>query len=95
MQATLVYWQNETSGQLAKAMQRLIMTTELLTEGDRQFIAMYLKIWLDYPGWQLDAEGTATLASLKESFPASVEQGDRESIWAWLDRLLELGIDPL
>lgn len=89
----LVYWRNE-QGNLKPAMLKFMTTDERLTSHEIGFIAAYLNIWLNYPGWSIGPELLGTYQMLKDTFTDKVIEGDRESITEWLGLLLELGIDP-
>jgi hypothetical protein len=92
----LVYWQHETSGRLKEAVETFLDSNEPLSELHRDCLATYFRIWKDYPGWKMDRPGMRQkLEEWKASFDFMVAHGTRESIQSWLEKGLELGIDPL
>lgn len=95
MPPRLVYWQDETSGQLAAAVQDYLIGTEPMQPESISALAHYLKIWIDYP-WQVgEGEMRSQMETLRQSFDAMVRDGNRETIGQWLEQLLVIGVDPL
>ncbi|MBD2261379.1 hypothetical protein [Pseudanabaena sp. FACHB-2040] len=92
MENILVYWRNETSGELAKAVKVYCTEDRELTAEERSHLAAYFRIWAFYPGWRDD---TGQLEVLRQSFDAMVTGGNRATISQWLDQALVIGIDPM
>lgn len=80
------YWMNETSGVLRPAVEAYLRG-EALTPGNIAAIRAYLRQWMNAPAWF--GPGIAELQQGVDGLTS------RAAIRAWLDRALELGIDPL
>lgn len=88
----LPYWRNESSGKLAKAVERYFAYAigddpAPLTDSELILLKGYLKFWIDYPWKGLGSE----LDYLRAEFDqAHTYKNLRDCI----DTALELGIDP-
>lgn len=81
------FWMNEVSGALIVPITKYLEGKSLTPE-DVQLIRAYLKQWVDAPVWAADAE----LAELRRTVNELYTSKD---IHRWLDKALDVGIDPL
>lgn len=85
------YWEYETGGQLAPAIQRYLENQpEQLA--DVALIRAYLRQWIDSPVWDAPADTKGTLAELRRTVRLLKT---RKHIRDWLNCALDIGIDPL
>jgi hypothetical protein len=81
------FWMNETSGVLRPAVIAYISGGPM-TEAQIAAMRAYLRQWIMAPGWVLDPD----LEELRESINGLTSYA---AIAAWLDRAVNVGIDPL
>jgi hypothetical protein len=82
-----LYWMNETSGHLEAAVIAYLNEREL-NRGDIDLLKSYFAIWTNATVWSESDE----LDKLRQSIGAIATIAD---IDRWLDRALNMGIDPL
>jgi len=89
------YWQRETGGQLVPAILRY-MRAEPLTVRDLSLVGAYLRQWVSAPAWDTNPHlgdgGRAELAAIRAS---AQKARTRDDIDRLIDRLVDLGMDPL
>jgi hypothetical protein len=78
---------HETLGELKPAVERYLKN-ELLSSHDILLIRDYLLQWIDAPVWPVDQE----LERLRKEVRSIVQ---RKDIDLWIDRALNIGMDPL
>lgn len=81
------YWRLESSGVLAPVVEAYLRN-EPLDYGQVMVMKMYLRRWVNNPGWR----GGLQLQALRDS---AEQIRTRRDIAAWLERADALGIDPL
>lgn len=84
----LPYWRNESSGFLAAAVEKYLLTTDELTPSEVELIKTYLQLWSDYPWQCIDEEG---VLKLKEKCDLIA---NRSTINSWVDYALDNAINP-
>lgn len=82
-----LFWRDEQSGVLAPAVGRYL-SGEPLSTNDIALLRVYLRQWICSPVWQCD-DDIAALRDMADSITS------RAQIALWLDRALQIGIDPL
>lgn len=80
------YWMFEISGQLAPAV-RAYLEGGPLDQYQIALLRAYLRQWIDHPGWR-----GIELTALRQTVDTL---RTRRAIAQWIDRAVELGIDPL
>ncbi len=80
------YWMNETSGELAVAVQRYL-SGEQLRFRDIRLLRSYLDQWINAPVWAVDA----SIIQLRAEIPGL---RTREDIARWTELALEANVDP-
>jgi hypothetical protein len=86
------YWPNEQSGVLRPAIEAYLIASEMTGE---QIAAMraYLRQWICHPIWDTNPHGTGNeLAGLRDLIDSLTS---RAQIDRWLEKAIEIGIDPL
>jgi hypothetical protein len=78
------YWMDEETGILRRAVERYL-THAVLTDDEITLMRLYLKQWIDSPGWH-------GVDGLRARVGALTTQA---AISAWLEEALDLAIDPL
>jgi hypothetical protein len=92
------YWRDETSGVLAVAIKAYVDGgLRRLTTADARvaLVKQYCVHWVNAPCWEIlreDREGLGALRGLREAAEHIVST---ENIANWIDRALDLGLDPL
>ncbi len=87
------YWMYETGGKLVPAIQRYLQDEDAEPD-DVILIRAYLRQWIDAPVWE-DGNNPEMRAELDGLRKTARELHNRNDIASWIERALELGIDPL
>ncbi len=82
-----LYWKNETSGQLEKVVAAYVNQQPIDNDGIRM-LQQYFSIWANATVWMPSKE----LENLRQSVDAIATVADIDQ---WLDRAIDIGIDPL
>ncbi|AFY74751.1 hypothetical protein Syn7502_02813 [Synechococcus sp. PCC 7502] len=82
-----LYWKNETSGHLEAAVIAYVNRLELSSK-DIGLLKSYFAIWVNATVWMQSKE----LENLRQSVEAIATV---EDIHQWLDKAIDIGIDPL
>ena len=87
-----LYWRDETSGEMAKIVEKYLFGLPLC---DEEFFVLrgYLAHYINAPCW--DFPGNAFAAELAEARAAVQELNTARDVDAWIVKLLEIGLDPL
>lgn len=85
------YWINETSGLLRPAVEAYLSGSEM-TPGQIATMRAYLRQWINAPVWDLNPYGSDALDGLRDGIDSL---HSRAQIETWLDKALDVGIDPL
>lgn len=86
------YWRDETSGVVADAVKAYLGGGEL-TEHQTRIMRLYLGQCINAPIWDQNPEGASPeLAGLRDSIGSLT---NRAQIARWINRALDIGIDPL
>lgn len=95
MMAAPGFWMRETGGELRPAVERLIRGEDLSLR-DIALIRAYCCQWADATGWDRNPWASESdrmgLARLRELARVLI---NRESIEAWVQLAVDLGMDPL
>jgi hypothetical protein len=81
------FWMHETSGVLAPVIEAYLQGRDL-TPSQLAIMRLYLHQWIDAPVWSADGD----IEALRQSVDQIATRADLER---WLDKALDLGIDPL
>jgi hypothetical protein len=81
------YWRNETGGKLGPAVERYILRRTEQPD-DTLWIRAYLRQWIDSPVWA----GSEDVEQLRQSVRSLAS---RAEIDAWIQRAVDINIDPL
>lgn len=87
-----LYWQNEQTGKLREAVTAYLnnrIDGETVTENQIALLVEYIAYWVKAPCWDAPSDELQELR-------LSVEQLDTaEKVDEWIQKALDLGIDPL
>ena len=81
------FWMNETSGVLAPVIEAYL-NGGILSAHQLAIMRAYLHQWIDAPVWKADGD----LEALRLSVDGIATRADLDR---WLDKAVDLGIDPL
>ena len=84
-----MYWRDETSGVLEKAVHNFF-SAEKLQPKNLEALKVYCAQWVNASCWEV--ENRLALERLREQI---YKVGNKKELVDWLDRALLLGIDPL
>lgn len=90
------YWQNETGGELAKAVRHYLNEPDALTPAEITLMRAYVIQWIDSPAWDRNPNATTESIAMLSGLRAQAKRiATARDLSRWFKDALQEGHDPL